>query len=97
MHPELIATFSAFLAVAIGVTRSIHRRDPARDPWARRLGATRLRRGDLPVGGTVAAVLALVALVAGAEQVAGWCAAAAAGMTLGAVGTGLADLLPPRE
>lgn len=82
------------LAAGVGVTRHSHR-SPSSPGWAKRVGGTRLRRSDLPVGGTLALVVALGLQVAGQSDAALVVAGLGAGAAAGAVGTGLADPLPP--
>ncbi len=82
------------LAAGVVVTRHSHR-SPSSPKWALRVGRTRLRRSDLPVGGTLAVVVALVLALAGQSGPAKVVAALGVGAAAGAVGTGLADPLPP--
>jgi hypothetical protein len=82
------------LAAGVVVTRHSHR-SPSSPKWALRVGRTRLRRSDLPVGGTAALVLALVLALAGQSGPATVVAALGVGAAAGAVGTGLADPLSP--
>jgi hypothetical protein len=88
------ATFGLTLGVA--VTRRAHRH-PSSPAWAARVGSSRLRRADLPVGGTSALVVAGVLRRAGRSKAALIVAALGLGATLGAVGTGLAEPLAPSE
>ncbi|MEA2825783.1 MAG: hypothetical protein QOG43_222 [Actinomycetota bacterium] len=92
----LTAAVAALVGLAAGVvvTRHSHR-SPSSPGWALRVGRTRLRRSDLPVGGTAALILALVLAVAGQSHLAVVVAALGIGAAVGAVGTGLADPLPP--
>ena len=82
------------LALGVVVTRHSHR-SPSSPKWALRVGRTRLRRSDLPVGGTLALAVALVLALAGQSDAAVVVAALGLGAAAGAVGTGLADPLPP--
>lgn len=82
------------LAAGIVVTRHSHR-SPSSPGWAERVGNTRLRRSDLPVGGTLALVVALVLQLVGQSGAALVVAGLGVGAAVGAVGTGLADPLPP--
>ena len=84
----------AGLAAGVVVTRHSHR-SPSSPGWAQPVGRTRLRRSDLPVGGTLALVVALVLQLAGQSDAAIVVAGLGVGAALGAVGTGLADPLPP--
>jgi len=84
----------AGLAAGVGVTRHSHR-SPSSPGWALRVGRTRLRRSDLPLGGALALLVALALRLAGRSRPAMVVAALGAGAALGAVGTGLADPLPP--
>jgi len=82
--------FSAGLAAGIAVTRRLHA-DPDAGRWGDRIGRTRLRFANLPVGGTIALALSLVL----PRRVAGGVRALGAGALVGAVGWGIADPLPP--
>ena len=82
------------LALGVVVTRHSHA-SPSSPPWALRVGRTRLRRSDLPLGGTLALVVALVLALAGQPNAATVVAALGVGAAAGAVGTGLTDPLPP--
>ncbi len=82
------------LAAGVVVTRHSHRA-PSSPGWALRVGRTRLRRSDLPVGGTLALLVALVLALLGQSGAATVVAALGVGAGAGAVGTGLADPLPP--
>jgi hypothetical protein len=53
--------------------------------------STRLRRADLPVGGTLAVIVAFILRCAGRRRAATVVAALGLGAAAGAVGTGLAD------
>ncbi len=81
------------LAAGVKVTRHSHA-SPSSPGWAKRVGGSRLRRSDLPVGGTLALLTALVLRVAGKRGAAAVVASLGAGAAVGAVGTGLADPLP---
>jgi hypothetical protein len=85
-----VAAFCAGLAAGIKVTRDLHG-DPNAGRWGERLGQTRLRYANLPVGGTLAIAISAV-LPRGA---AGPVRALGAGAVVGAVGWGIADPLPP--
>jgi hypothetical protein len=82
------------LAAGVIVTRQAHRK-PSSPGWALRVGNTRLRRCDLPLGGSLALLAALVLAVAGHPGLAIVVAALGIGAAVGAVGTGLTDPLPP--
>jgi hypothetical protein len=89
-----LAAAAVGLAAGVKVTRHSHV-SPSSPGWARRVGATRLRRSDLPVGGTLALAVALVLQLVGQSGPAAVVGALGAGAAVGAVGTGLADPLPP--
>ncbi len=89
-----LAAAVAGLAAGVKVTRHSHV-SPSSPGWARRVGGTRLRRSDLPVGGTLALLVALVLKLVGLGGAAAVVGALGVGAALGAVGTGLADPLPP--
>ena len=84
------------LAAGIKVTRHSHA-SPSSPGWAERVCGSRLRRSDLPVGGTLALLTALVLRLTGKRGAAVVVASLGAGAALGAVGTGLADPLPGRR
>lgn len=88
------AAAAAGLTAGVAVTRHSHR-SPSSPGWALRVGRTRLRRSDMPVGGTLALRAAVVLRATGRSGPASVVAALGAGAALGAVGTGLADPLPP--
>lgn len=81
---------AAGLAAGIAVTRRLHD-DPDAGRWGRRLGRTRFRYANLPVGGTVALAVSRFMPGALARPV----VALGLGALLGAVGWGLVDPLPP--
>jgi len=84
--------FSAGLAAGIKVTRDLHQ-DPDPGRWGERLGKTRLRMANLPVGGSIALAVAIVApdVVTPALRGLGL------GALAGAVGYGFFDPLPALE
>lgn len=84
---------AAGLGAAIAVTQHAHT-DPISPWWNERVATTNLRRSDLPVGGTVLALVALRLRLKGRRRTARVIAGLALGAALGAVGTGLADPLP---
>lgn len=84
---------AAGLAAGVAVTRQAHR-DPISPWWDVRVGSTRLRRSNLPVGGTLALLFALVLRGRGRPRAAAVMAGLGVGAAAGAVGTGLADPLP---
>jgi hypothetical protein len=91
--PSRIAQVSAFLTglgAGIVVTHRLHE-DPDAGRWGERLGPTNLRYANLPVGGTIAIALSSVLPDGPARIVRGL----GIGATLGAVGWGFADPLPP--
>ena len=85
-----VPAFAAGLAAGIKVTRDLHS-DPDAGKWGDRLGSTRLRYANLPVGGTIAIVVALLL----PKRAAGPARALGAGAVVGAVGWGIVDPLPP--
>jgi hypothetical protein len=91
-----VAAAAVGLLAGVQVTRHSHRA-PSSPGWAERVGRSRLRRSDLPVGGTLALVAALALQLAGQSGPAAVVAALGAGAAIGAVGTGLADPLPPAD
>ena len=82
-------SFSTGPTAGIAVTRRLHR-DPG-GRWGERLGKTRLRFANLPVGGTIAIALSMVL----PSRVAVPVRALGVGALVGAVGWGIADPLPP--
>jgi len=80
-------------ALGVVVTRGLHR-NPAKRFWNTRLGATPLRRANLPVGGALAAVVAGVLVACGAYDAAVVVGGLGIGMAAGAIGVGLAEPLP---
>lgn len=84
------AAFSGGLSAGIAVTRRLHE-DPEAGIWGERIGATRLRFANVPVGRTIAMVSSLIL----PPRLAGSVRALGAGALLGAVGWGLVDPLPP--
>ena len=85
-----VAAFSAGLSAGVAVTRKLHE-DPDAGIWGERLGETRLRYANIPVGGTIA--MAISSLMP--SRLAGAVRALGAGALLGAVGWGFVDPLPP--
>lgn len=92
--PATLVAFSAGLTAGMAVTRRLHGA-PDAGRWGERLGRTRLRYADLPVGGTLAIGLSLVL----PPRVVAPVRALGAGALAGAVGWGFADPLPalPRD
>ncbi|MGI8803986.1 MAG: hypothetical protein ACR2KV_17795 [Solirubrobacteraceae bacterium] len=82
--------FSAGLAAGVLVTRRLHVA-PDAGRWGERIGATRLRYANLPIGGTVA--IGLAPLLPGRAGTA--VRALGFGALVGAVGWGFVDPLPP--
>lgn len=85
-----VPAFAAGLVAGIKVTSDLHSR-PDAGKWGDRLGSTRLRYANLPVGGTIAIVVSRLLPV----RVSGPVRALGAGAVVGAVGWGIADPLPP--
>jgi len=81
--------FSAGLAAGIKVTRDLHH-DPDPGRWGERLGSTRLRYANLPLGGTIALFVAIVA----PDVITPAIRALGVGALAGAVGYGFFDPLP---
>lgn len=81
---------SAGLAAGIKVTRDLHD-NPDAGRWGERLGPTRLRFANLPVGGTIAIGISAMLPRRAASPV----RALGVGALVGAVGWGIADPLPP--
>jgi hypothetical protein len=79
----------AGLGAGIVVTRRLHH-DPEAGRWGERLGPTKLRYANLPVGGTIA----IIAASRLPPRFATPLLASGIGATLGAVGWGFVDPLP---
>jgi|SRR5450756_776938 len=95
MNPGSVTALIAIGAGAgVAVTRHAHRA-PASPWWDQRAGRSRLRRSDLPVGGTAALLVAAVLTGTGQHGAAQAAAALGIGAAVGALGTGLAEPLPP--
>ncbi len=90
--PVNILTFSAGLIAGIIVTRRLHS-DPEAGKWGERLGTTRFRFANLPVGGTIALVGSRVLPRRYRPPV----RALGAGALIGATGWALVDPLPPLD
>jgi hypothetical protein len=84
-----VGSFAAGLAAGIRVTRGLHQ-DPDSGKWGERLGSTRLRYANLPVGGTIALAVAIVA----PDAVTPGIRALGLGALAGALGYGFFDPLP---
>ena len=84
------AAFSAGLSAGIAVTRRLHE-DTDAGIWGKRIGETRLRFANIPVGGTIAIAGSCVLPHGLARAV----RALGAGALVGAVGWGFVDPLPP--
>jgi hypothetical protein len=82
------------LGAGVAVTRHAHR-VPASPWWDERVGRSKLRRSDLPVGGVAALVTAVVLRTAGRHRAAWAIAALGIGAAAGALSTGFAEPLPP--
>jgi hypothetical protein len=87
-----LVAFAAGAAAGIKVTRDLHE-DPDAGKWGERLGSTRMRYANLPVGGTIA----LVASIAMPDWGTPFVRALGLGALAGAVGYGIFDPLPPAE
>jgi hypothetical protein len=85
-----VGSFAAGLAAGIKVTKGLHQ-DPDAGKWGERLGSTRLRYANLPVGGTIALAVAIVA----PDAVTPGIRALGLGALAGALGYGFFDPLPP--
>jgi sphingomyelin phosphodiesterase 2 len=96
--PVKLGIVSAFAAIGMGagvaVTRHAHR-SPLSPWWDQRVGNTRLRRSDLPMGGVAALLTAAALRAAGQHTVARATTALGIGAAAGALTTGFADPLPP--
>ncbi len=84
-----VTAFVAGLAAGIKVTSDLHS-DPDAGKWGERLGSTRLRYANVPVGGTMAIAASLLLPEGAATPV----RALGVGAVIGAVGWGLVDPLP---
>lgn len=87
-----VAAFASGLASGIAVTRRLHE-DPNPGRWGNRLGKTRLRWANLPVGGGIALGASLLLPPRLRAPVRGL----GLGALAGAVGWGFVDPLPPSE
>jgi hypothetical protein len=85
-------SFAAGLAAGIKVTRGLHT-DPDSGKWGERLGNTRLRYANLPVGGMIALAVAIVA----PDGITPGIRALGLGALVGALGYGFFDPLPPTD
>jgi hypothetical protein len=95
MKPGSVAAFIVLgLSAGVAVTRHAHRA-PLSPWWDQPAAGSRLRRSDLPVGGGAALLAAAVLRAAGRRRAALIVSALGIGAAAGAVGTGLADPLPP--
>jgi hypothetical protein len=91
---HLTAVAALGLGAGVAVTRHAHR-VPASPWWDQRVGWTRLRRSDLPAGGTAALLTAAVLHGVGRRQTAMVVAALGIGAAVGTLATGFAEPLPP--
>jgi hypothetical protein len=89
-HYVTAVAFAGGLAAGISVTRRLHG-DTDAGRWGERLGGTRLRYANLPVGGTIALIASTVA----PDPASGVIRALGFGALAGAVGYGAFDPLPP--
>jgi hypothetical protein len=95
MRPRSVAAFIVLgLSAGVAVTHHAHR-VPASPWWDRPAGRSRLRRSDLPVGGGAALLVAAVLRGTGQRRAALAVTALGIGAAAGAIGTGLAEPLPP--
>lgn len=85
----MTGAFAAGLAAGIVVTRRLHD-DPDAGRWGERLGSTRLRYANVPLGGTIALTGSLLV----PQRIAGFVRALGLGAVAGAVGYGVFDPLP---
>jgi hypothetical protein len=81
------------LGAGVAVTQQAHRA-PLSPWWDGRVAGTRLRRSDMPVGGTVALLVAGRLRGTGRRRVSAFVTGLGLGAAFGAVGTGLLDPLP---
>lgn len=89
-----LVALAAGLALGIVVTRGLHG-NPRKVFWNTRLGSSSWRRANLPVGGTLAAIVATLLFALGRAEAATITSALGVGMALGAIGIGMRDPLPP--
>jgi hypothetical protein len=87
-----VGSFAGGLAAGIKVTRGLHQ-DPDSGKWGERLGSTRLRYANLPVGGMIALAVAVIA----PDAITPGIRALGLGALAGAVGYGFFDPLPPAD
>jgi hypothetical protein len=87
-----IGCFGAGLAAGVKVTRRLHE-DPDAGRWGERLGSTRLRYANIPLGGAVALGVASIAPDIATPAV----RALGLGALVGALGYGFVDPLPPAD
>ena len=85
-----VLAFLAGLGAGVAVTSRLHG-EPEAGMWGERIGRTRLRFANVPVGGSIAIVVSpmLPGRAAGATRALG------VGALVGAVGGGFVDPLPP--
>jgi hypothetical protein len=88
----LASSFAAGLGAGVRVTRRLHEA-PDAGRWGERVGGTRLRYANIPVGGMIALAVAIVA----PDRVTGMIRALGLGALVGAVGYGFVDPLPPPD
>lgn len=81
------------LGAGVAVTQQAHR-SPLSPWWDARVATTPLRRSDLPIGGTVAFLLAAWLRVRGHRRASAFVRGLGIGSAVGAVGTGVLDPLP---
>jgi hypothetical protein len=91
----ILTAFTAIGAAAgVAVTRHAHRA-PASPWWDQRAGRSRLRRSDLPAGGTAALLVAAILRGTGQRRAAQAATALGIGAAAGALATGFLEPLPP--
>jgi hypothetical protein len=93
-----LASFTALVGAGLGAGVAVAlraHRAPVSPWWDQRVGCSRLRRSDLPVGGTAALLAAVAMHRAGRGPAALAATAVGIGAAAGALGTGLAEPLAP--
>jgi len=90
---SVVACAAIGMGAGVAVTRHAHRA-PASPWWDQRAGRSRLRRSDLPAGGTAALLVAAVLRGTGQRRAALAVAALGIGAAVGALATGFSEPLP---